>query len=217
MDDVELKKIWNIFDKKLEQSLSLNQKALEEVQKLKAKSVLASSKKYKLFAIVIGILWVLGIDSLIVLFFSPAHVFFVVSALFHVIVTKIAIGIYIFHLHLINQIEYSQSVIEVQEKLAKLQVSMMQVTRLLFVQLPVFTTFYLHEDMLRTGTPALWLLQIATTLLFTYLGIWLFRNIRADNMNKKWFKLIFRDKEWTSVQQAMAFLQEIEAFKQEKE
>ena len=216
MDELEIKKLWQTYNKKLAQSLSLNPEIIEERKKMKAKSVLSSAKPIKILAIVVGILWVLFIDMLIIKLFSMEYIFFVFSAGIHSIVTKIAIGIYIYHLILINQIDNSQTVLEVQEKLAQLQTSTLQVTRLLFLQLPVFTTFRLNASMLQNGNVGLWVFQIAITLLFTFSGIWLFINIRLKNMGKKWFKLIFSEKEWNSVIKAMEFLKQIDEYKEDQ-
>ncbi len=195
MDELEIKKLWQTYDKKLTQSSSINHKLFEELNKMKSKSALSSIKPIKIFAIIVGILWIMFVDMLIIKFFSMEYIFFVFSAGIHSIITKIAIGIYLYHLILINQIDISQSVFGVQEELARLKTSTLVVTRLLFLQLPVFTTFHLNASFLQNVNIGLWVFQIAITLLFTFSGIWLFFNIRLKNMNKKWFKYIFREKE----------------------
>ncbi|MEO6453117.1 MAG: hypothetical protein ABIN97_03545 [Ginsengibacter sp.] len=58
-----------------------------------------------------------------------------------------------------------------------------------------------------------WAAVIMVTLLFTYIAIWLFFNIRYENKNKKWFKLIFNGKEWTPLMKSMELLQQVEEYK----
>ncbi len=148
MDDKEIRNIWKTYDKKIENVVLVDQKGIEEIQKNKIKTVLASAKPIKIFTIIIGVFWLIFVDSLIIKAFSYEYLFFVVSAGIHSLVSKIAIGTYIYHLILIDQIDNSQTIIEVQEKLANLQTSTLQITRLLFLQLPLFTTFQINMSML---------------------------------------------------------------------
>jgi hypothetical protein len=216
MEDFEIKNLWKSCDDKLNQSLSLNYKNLQEIEKLKVKSALSKIRPMKIFVIVVGLLWVFLVDAYIIKAFTAEFFFFVVSAGIHSIITKLAIGIYIYHLILIDRIDNSESVIDAQEKLAKLQTSTLQVTRLLFLQLPVFTTFHLNKTMFYNGETLLWILQIFITGFFTFLGIWLFLNIKHENADKKWFQIIFRGREWNSVLKATEFLNQIEKFKKGK-
>jgi hypothetical protein len=47
----------------------------------------------------------------------------------------------------------------------------------------------------------------------SFVSVWLYRNIRYENVNKKWFRLLFRGPEWSYVIQSMGFIREIETFK----
>ena len=60
----------------------------------------------------------------------------------------------------------------------------------------------------------LWVLQAIVTISFVYLALWLFFNIKYENRNKKWFKLIFRGKEWQPVLQSMELLNQIEQYQE---
>jgi hypothetical protein len=54
-----------------------------------------------------------------------------------------------------------------------------------------------------------WIFQIAVTTLFTFAGIWLFFNIKAENRNKKWFRKLFGTVEWTSLEKAEELLEQL--------
>jgi len=58
-----------------------------------------------------------------------------------------------------------------------------------------------------------WLIAFPVTLLLALAAIWLYRNISLKNSHRKWFKILFNSREWTSVIKAMEFMKEIEAFK----
>ena len=215
MDDLKLKAAWQAANAKLEQTMTITRKQTAEITDLKVQSLLSSLKPVKVLAIIIGIAWVIFVDTLIVSWYEVAGPFFLASAIIQVLITKLAIGLYVYHLILIHQVDISAPVFESLEQLARLKSSTLWVARILFLQLPLWTTFYWNQNMLHNGHTLLWLLQGVVTIGFAWLAIWLFRNIRYDNRNKRWFQLLFRGKEWDSVLQSIGLLQEIEAYKRE--
>lgn len=213
MDDTELMALWKTYDQKLEENLVLNRKNAEDITRLKVKSELGSMKPLKFFTILIGILWVVFVDIIIVWTFSFASPFFLVSAAIQVLLTKLAIGVYIYQMVLIYQTDISEPLLETQERIARLQSSTLWITRLMFLQFPVWTTFYISKALLINGGIIFYLIQVPVTIGLTILGVWFFRNIRYENREKKWFRLIFRGKEWEPTVKAMEMLREIEGYK----
>ena len=57
-----------------------------------------------------------------------------------------------------------------------------------------------------------WLITGSFTITFAFVAIWLFVNIRYENKDKKWFKLIFNGKEWTPLIKSMELLEQIEEY-----
>lgn len=218
MNEKELKLLWHSTNEKLESSLRVNKNNTDEITRLKAQNVLASMKPTKLFTLIVGIIWVIGLGSilgnLIVNHSGDVSLFFLVSAIIQVLLTAITIGIYVYQIDLINKIDFSEPVLTIQEKVSKLKISTLNVTRLLFLQLPVWTTFYWNERMFLAENWLLWVLQAIVTISFVYVALWLFFNIKYENRNKKWFKLIFRGKEWQSVLQSMELLNQIEHYQE---
>lgn len=213
MEDNQLKQLWQSYAGQLEASQALSRENAEEITQMKVLHFIGSMKPIKIFTLLIGFLWVIFVDSLIVALFHHASFFFLASAAIQVVLTKLAIGIYLYQLVLIYQVDLSAPILAVQEKLASLRSSTLWSARVLFLQLPVWTTFYLNKGMLENGNPALYLLQVGVTLAFTGLAIWLFRNIRYENRDKKWFRLIFQGREWDPVIRSIGLLEEIEQFK----
>lgn len=213
MEELEMINLWKSYDKKLEENLLLNRKNAADITQLKVGSFLSSMKPLKIFTILAGILWVAFVDMIIINLFSIASPIFLISAAIQVLLTKLAIGIYLYQLILIHQVDISEPVLATQDKLARLKSSTLWVARLLFLQLPVWTTFYWNQSMLENGNMVLYIIQIAVTLLFTFLAVWLFVNIKFENRDKKWFRLIFEGKEWTPVIKSMELLSQIEEFR----
>lgn len=213
MEDKDLKALWQRFEEKLDESLTLQRKNAEDISQIKIKSTLASMRPLKIFTLVVGILWVVFVDLLIIGSWPYATWFFLISAVVQVILTKLAIGIYLYQLILIGQLDISSSVVETQEKIAALKASTLWCARLMFLQLPAWTTFFIHPNMLRPG-PGLFMLLLITGI-FSFAALWLFFNIKYENRNKRWFRLIFEGQEWTPVLEAMELLDEIRRFQRE--
>lgn len=217
MEDKELINLWKTYDKKLEENLTLNKKNAEDITKIKIQSSLASMKPLKVFTIIVGILWVAFVDVLILGAYKAGGTFFLISAIIQVMLTKLAIGIYVYQLILIDKVDINDSVLVTQERIARLKSSTIWITRLLFLQLPIWTTFYWTETMWANANLWINIIQISITLIFTYAAIWLFVNIKYENRDKMWFQWIFNGREWTPVIKSMAMLEQIEGYKEERE
>lgn len=215
MENTDILNLWKSYDKKLEENLVLNKKNAADITKLKVQSLLQSMKPLKIFIIVFGIIWVGFVDVLIVNFFHIANPFFLISAVIHVLLTKLAIGIYLYQVILIYQVDISEPVLATQDKLASLKSSTLWVARLSFLQLPIWTIFYWNKSMLENGNLWLYATQFIVTISLTTLAIWLFFNIKYENRKKKWFQHIISGIEWNPVIKSIELYNEIEEFKRE--
>jgi hypothetical protein len=218
MEDQELKEIWAAYDKKLEaarvinlQSWALNLKVFEELQSHKVKSKLTSLANFKIGVIILGIVYVLFL-ALLVYGNHGKNIFFAVSIGMIALITAISIAVYIKHIVIIKQINYSDSLTGTQEKLAALQTSTIDIGRILWLQLPFWSTFFWNTEWMMKDLK-FWLIAFPITLVLAGVAIWLYRNISLKNSHRKWFKILFSSREWTSVIKAMEFMKEIEAFK----
>ena len=219
MDQSEIINLWKAYDRKLEASLMLNKSNAIEITRLKTKSLLSSMTPLKLFTIVVGMLWVFVgvtlISNLFVHAYASVSPFFLYSAAFQLLLTAIGIGIYLYQLVLIHQMDITDTLIKTQKRLTQLKSSTLWVARILLLQLPAWTTFYWSMDLIKSGHLPYIFLNSVVTLLAIAVSLWLFINIRYENREKKWFKLIFEGKEWTPVIKAIELHKEIEAFERE--
>lgn len=213
MEDTEIINLWKSYGQKLEESLQLNRKNAEEITRIKVKSFLASMKPLKLFTIVAGIIWVGFVDYLIIKTFPVANWFFIISAGIQVLLTKLAIIIYLYQLILLYHADISEPVLETQRKLASLKSTTLWIARILFLQLPVWTTFYWNKSMLVNGNIPLSVLQIVITGTFTFVAVWLFLNIKNANKDKKWFRLIINGNEWNPLIRSIELLNQVKEYK----
>jgi hypothetical protein len=219
MIENELKLLWQSTNEKLENSITINRNNAEDITRLKIQNFLSSMKPIKLFTLSVGILWVAIAGIVLINLFINAYekvgLFFLYSAAVQVILSAISIAIYIYQLVLTYTIDYNEPIMVIQEKLSKLKRSTLTVTRILFLQLPVWTTFYWNETMFQNGSVFLWIVQGIITLLFTYCSLWLFLNVKYENRNKRWFQFIFSGREWQPILHSMELLNQVENYKKE--
>lgn len=214
MEDHAIIALWKDYGQKLDESLQLNRNNAEDLTKIKVQSALAGMQPLKIFTIIVGILWVAFVDTMIINSLPGGNLFFLVSAGIQVMLTKLAIGIYLYQVILIRRVDISEPILNTQQKLAQLRSSTLLVTRILFLQLPVWTTFYWNKSMIENGNAGLYVLQAVVTLSFLFIALWLFFNIRYKNRDKRWFRLIFSGKEWQPVLKSAELLHEIESYKE---
>lgn len=136
MNELELKTLWQTSNEKIENNLFISQVNTIEISRLKIVNLLNSMKPVKLVTLIIGIFWV-GIGAFIlsniyVNAYSEANKYFLFSATIQVLLTAMALFIYIYQLIEINQIEIYEPVLKVQEKLAHLRMATLWSTKYYF-------------------------------------------------------------------------------------
>ena len=212
MDDITLKSLWKVQDEKLDRTMKLNLFILDSMQKQKAQSKLKGLARLKLVAVILGILWTLFLGVL-VYGNQLQNIYFTVSVGMIMLITIAAIAIYIKHIVLIKELDYSQSITDTQKKLAKLQASTFN-NRFILLQTPFYTTFFWSTEMIQASVTKFCLIAVPITLLFTLLTLWVYKNLTPLKMHKKWVSFLLKnDPEQVPVIQAQKFLNEIEEFK----
>lgn len=216
MNEPELKNLWQTTSDRLEAGFVIQQKNTDDLTQIKLFHFLNDMKPVKIFALLVGMGWVgIGLSLLVPVYlhgFAEANPFFLFSATAQVGITAIALGVYLRQLITLYQVDITDPIIRTQQKLAQLQLSTLWVTRILFLQLPVWTTFWWTETLFTDGHLIQWIIPVSVTLLFTYASVWLFRNIRYENRNQKWFQLLFSGREWTPLMKAIALIEQVEEY-----
>ncbi len=214
MNELELKNLWQTSNVNLEKNIYMN---IQEISQLKVQTFLNSMKPIKIFTLIIGILWVgigaIVLSNLYLTAFSVVNKFFLFSATIQILLTAIALFIYIYQLIEIYQIEIYDPIIQTQEKLAQLRLSTLWSARILFLQLPVWSTFWWNESMFQSWNIFQWSFTLLITISLTFVALWLFVNIKLENRNAKWFKLIFNGKDWTPLMKSMELLEQVKDYK----
>lgn len=174
--------------------------------------VLGPLRPAKLLGILVGLAWVVTVDVLLYRVWAGASPFFLVSASVQVLLTKLMIGLYLYQLVLVQRVDVGNSVVAVQQRLARLRTSSLWVVRLGFLQLPAWTTFFWTERLLREASPLQLAGLLVPALLFTLAAAWLFVHVRYENRHQRWFQLLFRGPEWDPILRAMHLLEQTEDY-----
>lgn len=221
MEDEYLKKIWSSRDNETEDFLKIDDQSIELMQIRKVRHKLKSLLLPKVIGIILGLGWISFMFLLTYLCFlytpmSLGKVFFVGSLSMILLITGFGVILYVKDIFTIRQIDISGSVTFTQRKLATLQLSVLNSVRVLWLQLPFYTTWYINYEMIMHGSIILWIIQIIITGLTVWLAIWLFININYKNLNKKWIHHFIRGYGFFRINQAIDFINEIDDFKDDQ-
>lgn len=217
MNEQDLKKLWQATTNKEDMAFNIKQENTAAITLMKIQNFVSSMKPLKIFTLLAGILW-LGIGSFVLLSlyknaFGEISKFFFFSAFIQLLITAVALLFYIHQLFKIYQVDMVEDVLNTQVKLAQLRISTLWSTRILFLQLPLWTTFWWNDVMFAEWNILQWAFVLIITVIFTIAAIWLFFNIKYENRNKPWFKIIFTGKEWQPIINSMEMLDQVEEYK----
>lgn len=215
MKEEDIFKKWQAYDQRLNESLAINQKLTLEITQLKVHSLLKATSSGKRITILLGIVWALLLLAVSGIGWAAQNPYLGVSMGLMALINFIAIGLYIYQLYLIHQVAVDQSVKLTQNQIARLKGSSLQIPRILFLQLPLWTTFYLTPSTFIDVGLLIWLVQLPITLAFLGLSVWLYNNIQYQNRNEKWFQLLFSGKEWDNILKSQDLIVELDDFQQE--
>jgi len=219
MEEKEIIALWKAQDVKLQQSLAINLQVLKALQIQKAQTNLQALVRIKsrgIFALAIYLIFLGAALIYAITQYSPAANYFIISISAIFLINLIALAYYIKHLAWVNNIHYEESITSMQQKLSRLQLSIIQHLRILCLQLPFWTTFSLSNKWFPASVGWGFLIfQIVVTGSFTYGAYWLYKNQTIKNADKKWFKKLMAGSGNESVRQAIVFLKEIDEFKKD--
>ncbi len=214
MNDTDLKYLWQTGNNQIAINQKADKSSLDKLTKRNVSHFLSSMKPIKIFTLLAGLLWVLGIGyvliKLTIIAYDQVSPYFLYSAFFQVMLTAMAVILYIIQLSTLYSIDFNKPVVILQKTLINLKASTLNVTKILILQLPFWTTFYWNESMFKNGTLPLFILQGAVTISFTCLAIWLFFNLKYENADKWWFKLLLQGKEWEPLITSIGILNDME-------
>ncbi|NCA85385.1 MAG: hypothetical protein EOM83_07395 [Clostridia bacterium] len=219
MENPELISIWKEQNAKIEKTLAINQLLLKDAINNKAKSSLKSLIKLKTAGIIAFVFYLAILGYALVYAFSnysTAWNYFIVSVSAIALINIKGFSDYVKHLVWANNINYNGSVMEIQQQLLRLQLSIIKHAKIMSLQFPFFTTFYLSNNWFPHEVGFGYIIfQVLLTSSFVYLSYWLYKNHKPENLDKKWFRTMIAGSGGKSVMKAIEFYRELEEFKKE--
>ena len=219
MENAELFSLWKAQNVKLEQSLAINQFLLKEAIGQRAKSSLNSLKTLMTTGIIAFVIYLVLLGLALAYAFSnysSAANYFIISVSAIALINLKGFADYIKHLFWASNINYDGSVIEIQQQLSRLQLSILDHSKWMCLQFPFFTTFFLSDVWFPQDVGVGYIIfQILLTGSFTYFSYWLYRFHKPENLEKKWFRTLIAGSGGASVLKAMKFYEEMEEFKKD--
>lgn len=216
MENTDIINLWKAQDAKIEQSLEINKQLLKETILIKAQSALQSLIKFKTRGIVASIIYLVLLGSMLfyaISNYTSAANYFILSMTAIFLINVRALYDYIKHLVWTNNIDYDGSITEIQQKLTKLQLSILKHSRIMVLQFPFWTTFYLSDKWFPHAVGwDYFAFQFLVTASFTYLAYWLYKNQTIANADKKWVKTLIAGSGGKAVMKALEFYKDIEKF-----
>lgn len=203
----------------VEKTLAINELLLKEVTNNKARISLKSLIALKTLGIVAFILYILLLSYLLVYAvsnYSSALNYFIVSISVIILVNIKGLADYIKHLVWANNVNYDGSIMEIQQQLSRLQLSIINHAKGMCLQIPFYTTFYLSNEWFPQDVGLGYIiLQVIVTGSFVFLTYWLYKNHKPENLDKKWFRSLIKGSGGKSVMKAMEFYKGMEDFKKD--
>lgn len=219
MENLEFINIWKEQNAKIEKTLAINKLILKETISQKAQSTLKSLVNLKKTGIVAFVFYLLILGYALfyaISNYSTANNYFIVSVSAIALINIKGFADYIKHLSWTKNINYDGSVMEIQKQLSKLQLSIIDHSKIMCLQFPFFTTFYLSDKWFPQDVGFTYIVfQIILTGSFIYFSFWLYKNHKTENLNKKWFKNLIAGSGGKSVEKAIEFYKEMEEFEKE--
>lgn len=219
MENTEFINIWKQQNVKIEKTLAINELLLKEVINDKAKASLKSLIKLKTAGIIAFVLYLLLLSYALVYAlsnYSSAWNYFILSISVITLVNIKGFVDYVKHLFWTNNINYNGSIMEIQQQLYRLQLSIISHAKTMCLQFPFYTTFYLTNKWFPQEVGFGYVIfQIILTGSFIYFSYWLYKNHKPENLDKKWFRNMIAGSGGKSVMKAMEFYKEMEEFKRD--
>eukprot|EP01133_Synstelium_polycarpum_P016544 gene16544-19659_t len=213
MNELDIKQLWQAYDAKLERSLQLNEKIIKEIQTQKAENNISSFRRSQVTGVVIGLLWVLLLVFLTIA--GAQNIYFAGSMGIIALFNILAVATYIRHLALLDQVNIADNITGAQQKLATIQVSLNNVSRIMILQAPLWCTFWYSQQLVDHAGLTFWLINLAVVSCFVVLSVYLYQKLSYKNIHIKWVKAFVESFGGKKLSSAMEFLHDIEAYKAE--
>ena len=217
MEAVELKKILQAYDNKLDKTLRLNKSSMEELQLEKSRNSTKKILRYRIFEVVIFSFMALFLGWYIANNWGQTHL--VISGVIVHIFTLIALVGSIGQVVLLQQIDFSKPIVEIRKKIEMVNSHGLLFVKLVFLSAPVWWTYaivaldlFLGVDLYVHLEPDFVVRYLVVNFLLIIPLVWFFNKLSYQNLHIKWVRKTIRLFTGAKTMNALEFLNDIEEF-----
>jgi hypothetical protein len=224
MELADMKSLWDVYEKKLEQAVKLNQQFINLIEAEKVKSGLAPLFWRRMAE---GVFQA-GYMGFLLVFLSKhfSQPPYAVSAILLIGFFATALLNGVRQMIVITRMDYSSNIVTIQSGLAMLQAHNLQYARQVILYIPVFLAFptviframndwhvaaFAHIDMLAMTGGSWWTAQVAAMLCLLPVGMWYYSKLSYKNIHKPWVRSFIERSSGRRVRKAVEFMQELHA------
>lgn len=217
MEAVELKKILQAYDSKLDKTLRLNKSSMEELKLEKSRNSTKKILRYRIFEVVIFSFMALFLGWYIANNWGQTHL--VISGVIVHIFTLIALVGSIGQVVLLQQIDFSKPIVDIRKKIEMVNSHGLLFVKLVFLSAPVWWTYaivaldlFLGVDLYVHLEPDFVVRYLVVNFLLIIPLVWFFNKLSYQNLHIKWVRKTIRLFAGAKTMNALEFLNDIEEF-----
>tara|TARA_B110001450_G_C17645012_1_gene490845 strand:+ start:670 stop:1329 length:660 start_codon:yes stop_codon:yes gene_type:complete len=217
MEAVELNKIMEAYDNKLDKTLRLNLSSMNELQLEKPQNSTKKILRYRIFEVVIFSFMALFLGWYIANNWGQTHL--VISGIILHVFTLIALVGSIGQVVLLQQVDFSKPIVEIRKKIELVNSHGLLFVKLIFLSAPVWWSYAIIGLDLFLGFDIYVHLEqdfVVRYLVINFLLIiplvWILNKLSYKNLHIKWVRKTIRFFTGTKTMKALEFLNDIEEF-----
>lgn len=217
MEAVELKKIMEAYDNKLDKTLRLNLSSMEELQLEKSQNSTKLILRYRIFEVVMFSFLAMFLGWYIANNWGQTHL--AISGIIVHIFTLVALVGSIGQLVLLQQIDFSKPIVEIRKKIERVNSHGLFFIKLIFLSASVWWSYaivaadlFLDIDLYVHLEADFVLKYLVINLLLIIPLVWVFNKLSYKNLHIKWVRKTIGLFTRTKTMKALEFLNDIEEF-----
>lgn len=217
MEAVELKKILEAYDNKLDKTLSLNISSMKELQLEKPKNSTKKLLMYRVFEVVLFSLLAMFLGWYIANNWDQTHLA-ISGVIVHVFTLVTLVGS-IGQVVLLRQIDFSKPIVEIRKKIELVNSHGLLFIKLIFLSATVWWSYaivavdlFLGVDLYVHLEPDFVVRYLVVNFLLIIPLVWAFNRLSYKNLHIKWVRKTIGLFTGTKTMKALEFLNDIEEF-----
>lgn len=217
MEAVELKKILEAYNNKLDSTLSLNLSSMEELQLEKSQNSTKKILTYRVFEVVMFSFLAMFLGWYIANNLDQTHL--VISGVIVHVFALVALVSSIGQVVLLQQIDFSKPIVEIRKKIELVNSHGLLFIKLIFLSAPVWWSYaivavdlFLGVDLYVHLEPDFVVRYLVVNFLLIIPLVWAFNRLSYKNLHIKWVRKTIGLFTGIKTMKALEFLNEIEEF-----